>query len=956
MDTLVSEGLVSKRSSRKKSGQKNYDENLMDEFIEKHIGDAFRNIRTKEELEKETEIEAMIVLSLGFPIDALIEDEIKAGVVRELGGKEQNDYIVVRNYILSRWRSNVRIWLTKGHIKETVSNEYIHLLSAAYDFLLYNGYINFGVSPSFFSYLPEEATKGYVIIVGAGLAGLAAARQLLSFGFKVVVIEGRNRPGGRVYTQQMGKKDKRAAVDLGGSVITGIHANPLGVLARQLSIPLHKVRDNYPLYTPDGVSVKKEVDSRIETIFNKMLDKVNKLRKIMGGFANYVSMGSVLEKAQTVDDPYEMGGDHFFLDGGNWRLIKALSDGVPINYGKTIDAIRYGVEGVEVVVGNQVFQADMVICIVPLGVLKRKTIRFEPELPQRKLAAIDRLGFGLLNKVAMIFPHVFWGEELDIFGCLNETSDNRGEFFLFYSYRTVSGGPVLIALVVGEAAQTFECTDPSLLLHRVLSKLRGFVSNIIFKLVLNISEGESVEKLLEDETRAYLKPKQHEGRREFLQSLLGSGGIGVSALLGNGKANANEQGAYSSRMSYSSFLEYLDKDRLPGFSQELLQKFREKNIDFAAHNAQEESGSLLFNMIGNLAFPLILIGGLFLLSRRSSGGMGGPGGPGFPLVFVDEAKQVFMEVVEFLKKLERFIVVEARIHKGVLLIGPLGTGKTLLAKVIAGEAGVPFFSISGSEFVEMFVGVGASRVRDLFKKAKENAPCIVFVDEIDVVGRQRGTGIGRENDERDLELSSGRDYDILAESVGNRLFFAGEATTRQYPATMHGAYLSGLREASHILRATRGRQSYFRRSVPRNVGPSGDQLADLFKWPDLVCGKFSFVFDPLTDDPKSMGLLRITFDNCKDDMKKVLEKSSDPLSNQSLQLYTTLSREQALEMQTVTGEEETKLVYLMNNFGLKLMGANTVGNAYNSLVTSISNARSGRGGRYRISAPLLNTV
>ncbi|CAI9757218.1 unnamed protein product [Fraxinus pennsylvanica] len=213
-------------------------------------------------------------------------------------------------------------------------------------------------------------------------------------------------------------------------------------------------------------------------------------------------------------------------------------------------------------------------------------------------------------------------------------------------------------------------------------------------------------------------------------------------------------------MSYSRFLEYLDKDQvtkvdlfengtiaiveaispvlgnrvqrvrvqLPGLSQELLQKFREKNIDFAAHNAQEDSGSLLFNLIGNLAFPLILIGGLFLLSRLSSGGMGGPGGPGFPLAFgqskakfqmepntgvtfddvagVDEAKQDFMEAVVFLKKPERFTAVGARIPKGVLLAGPPGTGKTLLAKAIAGDAGVPFFSISGSEFVEIGTGIG----------------------------------------------------------------------------------------------------------------------------------------------------------------------------------------------------------------------------------------------------------
>ncbi|KAL2343623.1 hypothetical protein Fmac_004908 [Flemingia macrophylla] len=307
--------------------------------------------------------------------------------------------------------------------------------------------------------------------------------------------------------------------------------------------------------------------------------------------------------------------------------------------------------------------------------------------------------------------------------------------------------------------------------------------------------------------KASLEQRQQEGRRGFLKLLLGNVGVGLPALLGTtGKAYADEQGVSSSRMSYSRFLEYLDKDRvkkvdlydngttavveavspelgnrvqrvrvqLPGLNQELLQKFREKNIDFAAHSPQEDSGSLLANLIGNLAFPLILIGGLFLLSRRS-GGMGGPGGPGFPLAFgqskakfqmepntgvtfddvagVDEAKQDFMEVVEFLKKPERFTAVGARIPKGVLLVGPPGTGKTLLAKAIAGEAGVPFFSISGSEFVEMFVGVGASRVRDLFKKAKENAPCIVFVDEIDAVGRQRGTGIGGGNDEREQTLN-----------------------------------------------------------------------------------------------------------------------------------------------------------------------------------------------------------
>jgi len=127
----------------------------------------------------------------------------------------------------------------------------------------------------------------------------------------------------------------------------------------------------------------------------------------------------------------------------------------------------------------------------------------------------------------------------------------------------------------------------------------------------------------------------------------------------------------------------------------------------------------------------------------------------------DESKQDLREIVEFLKEPDKFVQIGARIPKGVLLIGPPGTGKTLLAKAVAGEAGVPFFSISGSEFVEMFVGVGASRVRDLFERAKAEAPAIIFVDEIDAVGRQRGTGLGGGHDEREQTLNQ-----ILVEMDG----------------------------------------------------------------------------------------------------------------------------------------------------------------------------------------------
>ena len=120
---------------------------------------------------------------------------------------------------------------------------------------------------------------------------------------------------------------------------------------------------------------------------------------------------------------------------------------------------------------------------------------------------------------------------------------------------------------------------------------------------------------------------------------------------------------------------------------------------------------------------------------------------------LDEEKAELSEIVEFLKDSKKFLDLGARIPKGVLLVGPPGTGKTLLAKAVAGEAKVPFFSISGSDFVEMFVGVGASRVRDLFDQAKKNSPCIVFIDEIDAVGRRRGAGLGGGHDEREQTLN-----------------------------------------------------------------------------------------------------------------------------------------------------------------------------------------------------------
>ncbi|KAL6659454.1 hypothetical protein ACP70R_003494 [Stipagrostis hirtigluma subsp. patula] len=705
-----------------------YDESLLDAALQAYLGDApsrrVRRLRrlTPEERQRETETEALIALSLGFPIDDLLPEE--RPLLPPSAADAPNDYVVVRNHILASWRADPHAPLPRARVLETVASTYDHLVAAAHGFLAREGHINFGVSAAFPAAPPPDAAAlqgqgdrpaaASVVVVGAGLAGLAAARQLLRFGLRVLVLEGRARPGGRVYTSRLG--EDKAAVELGGSVITGIHANPLGVLARQLGVPLHKVRDRCPLYYPDGRTVETRLDRSIDLVFNTLLDHATRLREALKEAAEGISLGEGIEKLRRLyhvarteeermvldwhlanlefsnagclselslahwdqDDPYEMGGDHCFLAGGNSRLVHALCDGVPVLYEKTVKRIEYGEDGVGVTVeGGQVFQADMALCTVPLGVLKSGSVVFDPELPEQKLGAIQRLGFGLLNKVAMVFPHVFWDEEIDTFGCLNKESSKRGEFFLFYSYHTVSGGAVLIALVAGEAALEFEKVDPVVALHRVLGILRGIY------------------------------------------------------------------------------------------------------------------------------------------------------GP-----------------------------------KGVTVPDPIQS-------VCTRWGSDPFCSGSYSH-----IRVG----------------------------------------------SSGADYDTLAESVNDRLFFAGEATNRAYPATMHGALLSGLREASKVLRAAESRANCDQKkySLPKSLRPPNGALEDLFVEPDLAFGIFSFVFSSVTpdDDPEAQGLARISLSKRLFLQPKNHEskEDEDPVANkidhEAFHLYATVSREQAGRLQHSSDDDKSSNLIL----------------------------------------------
>lgn len=687
---------------------------------------------------RELDSEALIALAAGFPADTLSEDEVAAVVIPTIGGTEQANYLVVRNHILALWRSNPLSPVSSNAALAAIRTEHAPLVAVAHSFLSDHAYINFGLAPSILSLPPSPPPSlppPSVLIVGAGFAGLAAARHLMSLGFKVAIVEGRLRPGGRVFTKTMRSTaadypDIAAAADLGGSVLTGINGNPLGVIARQLGFPLHKVRDKCPLYLPNGSEVNSDMDARVEAAFNQLLDKVCQLRQVVADSFPHgvdVSLGMALEAFRAAhgvaaepeermlldwhlanleyanaapladlsmafwdqDDPYEMGGDHCFIPGGNSQFVRALADGIPIFYGQNVRRIQYGCDGVMVYTEKQTFRGDMALCTVPLGVLKKGDIDFVPELPAQKREAIQRLGFGLLNKVVILFPFDFWDGRIDTFGHLTEDSAQRGEFFLFYSYSSVSGGPLLVALVAGESAIEFEKKSPM----------------------------ENVEKVLET-LRKIFSPK----------------GIEVPNPL---QAICTRWG--TDRFTYGSY---------------------------------------------------------------------------------------------------------------------------------------------------SYVAIG----------------------------------------------SSGDDYDILAESVADRIFFAGEATNRRYPATMHGALLSGYREAANIVRAARKRANKVDSPEKTDVNfevkdtdkDDNIDLDDLFRTPDAAFGGFSVLHDPSTSEPDSTSLLRVGIGARK-------------LGSGSLFLYGLIMRKNVAELAAMEGDEQ-RLSTLYRDFGTKLLGLDGLGHTGESLISRIKAA------------------
>lgn len=275
------------------------------------------------------------------------------------------------------------------------------------------------------------------------------------------------------------------------------------------------------------------------------------------------------------------------------------------------------------------------------------------------------------------------------------------------------------------------------------------------------------------------------------RSLLIWGVIALILIVSFSLFNGDSQRSGGGELSYSEFLQKVENNELQAVTIQgqkltgktvenrvistyaprdpgLIQKLESKNVNVKA--VPESSGNSIFlNLLFSLLPVIIIVGAWIFFMRQMQSGSRGAMGFGKSkakllneaqgrvtfqdVAGVEEAKQDLQEIVEFLREPQKFQRLGGRIPRGVLLVGPPGTGKTLLARSVAGEANVPFFTISGSDFVEMFVGVGASRVRDMFEQAKKNAPCIIFIDEIDAVGRHRGAGLGGGNDEREQTLN-----------------------------------------------------------------------------------------------------------------------------------------------------------------------------------------------------------
>lgn len=379
----------------------------------------------------------------------------------------------------------------------------------------------------------DSETRKKIIIIGAGPAGLTAARHLNRQGFHVTVLEARDRIGGRVFTD---RSSLSVPVDLGASIITGVEADvtsqrrpdPSSLICAQLGLELTVLDSDCPLYDiVTGQKVSPDLDEALEAEYNGLLDDMQLVVAQKGDRAMQMSLEEGLEyglkirrvgsaktdtgeeilsplerrvmdwhlahleygcaaSLQQVSLPYwnqddiygGFGGAHCMIKGGYSAIVDSLKDGLHTHLNHMVTDISYQQEDqsqkkVKVFTKNgKIFTGDAVLVTVPLGCLKAETIKFSPSLPEWKYSSIKRLGFGVLNKVVLEFPEVFWDDSVDYFGATAEETDQRGWCFMFWNVKKTVNAPVLIALVVGKAAISNQDLTPSDHVNHALAVLR----------------------------------------------------------------------------------------------------------------------------------------------------------------------------------------------------------------------------------------------------------------------------------------------------------------------------------------------------------------------------------------------------------------------------------------------------------------------------------------------------
>lgn len=349
-----------------------------------------------------------------------------------------------------------------------------------------------------------------VIIVGAGIAGLAAARRLKSQGASVLILEARNRIGGRVWTD---KSISGVPLDLGASWIQGINGNPIAALARNFNLrTLPTDFDNIALYDSGGRRFSNPEVERIETNYQNLIQRLDRLREAMqnggehdislqAGIDQVLSRRVVNEKESTelnyaihavIEEEYatnasdlslfnwdqdqEFGGQSVIFPRGYGQIADALARGMDIRLNQRVKRIEYSNPGVRIETDQSTLAAERVIVTLPLGVLKRGTITFSPALPEAKIKAISRLGMGVLNKVFLRFPRVFWPKDRDMFGVVSERKGEWAEWVDYYKY---TGQPVLLGLNSGKHARDLEGLDDQAVVAAAMQVLRGIYGSSI---------------------------------------------------------------------------------------------------------------------------------------------------------------------------------------------------------------------------------------------------------------------------------------------------------------------------------------------------------------------------------------------------------------------------------------------------------------------------------------------